>query len=150
MINRSGEASSMSVNKAILIGRLGKDPELRYTPGGQAVASFSLATNRRWSGSDGQKKEQTTWHNIVAWGKQAEIMKEYLRKGQEVYLEGRIDNRSYEKKDGSGKAYVSEVVVENFRFIGSRGGESSDSTSPAPTPEAPAPAGGDDDDDLPF
>ncbi|MFZ5980023.1 MAG: single-stranded DNA-binding protein, partial [Candidatus Zixiibacteriota bacterium] len=73
----------MSVNKVILIGRLGKDPELKYTPGGQAVANFSLATNRTWKGADGQRKEATTWHNIVVWGKQAETIKEYLSKGRE-------------------------------------------------------------------
>jgi len=138
----------MSVNKAILIGRLGKDPELRFTPGGQAVVSFSLATDRSWTGKDGERQKATTWHNIVGWGKQAEIMKEYLHKGKEVYIEGRIDNRSYDKKDGSGKAYISEVVVENFRFIGSRDGAEGQSSSAAPTPAGEsAPAG---DDDLPF
>jgi single-strand DNA-binding protein len=140
----------MSVNKAILIGNLGSDPELKYTPGGQAVASFSLATNERWTGKDGQKNEKTTWHNIVAWGKQAELAKEYLHKGRQVYIEGRIDNRSYDKKDGSGKAYISEVVVQSIQFLGSRadsnaGGPSGQSPPPAP----PASASGDDD-DLPF
>ncbi len=140
----------MSVNKVILIGRLGKDPELRYTPSGKAVASFSLATSERWTGQDGQKNESTTWHNIVAWGKQAELMKEYLRKGREVYIEGRIDNRTYDKKDGSGKGYISEVVVQSFQFIGSRA-EAGD-TAPAPPPDQVPPAGeaGGDDDDLPF
>ena len=143
----------MSVNKVILIGHLGKDPELKYTPAGRAVAQFSLATNERWTGQDGQKNEKTTWHNIVAWGKQAEVMKEYLRKGSQVYIEGRIDNRSYEKKDGSGKAYISEVVVQNFQFIGGRGdnagggGRSADES----VPDVPAPDGAaSDDDDLPF
>jgi len=104
----------MSVNKAILLGRLGKDPELRYTPSGKAVASFSLATSERWTGQDGQKNESTTWHNIVAWGKQAELIKEYLRKGREVYIEGRIDNRSYEKKDGSGKTFRSDQFLDRL------------------------------------
>ena len=93
----------MSVNKAILIGRLGKDPELKYTPAGSAVCSFSLATSRRWKGQDGEAKDDTTWHNIVAWGRQAEVMKEYLHKGKEVYIEGRINNRSYEDKEGNRK-----------------------------------------------
>ncbi|RKX27242.1 MAG: single-stranded DNA-binding protein [Candidatus Zixiibacteriota bacterium] len=140
----------MGVNKAILIGRLGKDPELRYTPSGQAVASFSLATGRTWTGSDGQKNEATTWHNIVAWGKQAETIKEYLRKGREVFIEGRIDNRSYEKKDGSGKAYISEVVVERFQFIGGRGDAAESSGSAPPSEPPPAGGAGGDDDDLPF
>lgn len=136
----------MSVNKAILIGNLGRDPELKYTPGGQAVANFSLATTERWTGQDGQKNERTVWHNVVAWGKQAELVKEYLRKGRQVYIEGRIDNRSYDKKDGSGKGYISEVVVQNIQFLGSRG-----DTGDAPSANHEPPqedAGGDD--DLPF
>ena len=110
----------MSVNKAILIGRLGKDPELRYTPSGKAVVNFSLATNERWTTQDGQKQESTTWHNIVAWGRQAEVIKEYLGKGRQIYIEGRIDNRSYDDKDGN-KRWISEVIVQNFQFLGDRG-----------------------------
>jgi len=140
----------MSVNKAILIGNLGKDPELKYTPGGQAVASFSLATTEKWNSQDGTKNEKTVWHNIVAWGKQAELVKEYLHKGRQVYIEGRIDNRSYEKKDGSGKGYISEVVVQNIQFLGSKpdsgGGHSTGEMPSAPPPEGST--GGDD--DLPF
>lgn len=140
----------MSVNKAILIGRLGKDPELRYTPGGKAVASFSLATTERWTGDDGQRNESTTWHNIVAWGKQAELMKEYLGKGREVYIEGRISNRSYDDKEGN-KRYISEVVVQNFQFIGSRGDASNGpSRQPDQAPEPAADDLGGGDDDLPF
>jgi single-strand DNA-binding protein len=139
----------MSVIKVILVGRLGKDPDLRYTPSGQAVANFSLATTRRWKSQDGQSQEATTWHNIVAWGKQAEVMKEYLSKGREVYIEGRIDNRSYDDKEGN-KRYISEVVVESFSFIGGGGGNRGEERAPASgggTSEA-APSGGDD--DLPF
>lgn len=143
----------MSVNKAILLGHLGKDPELRYTSGGKAVASFSLATSERWSSQDGTKNESTTWHNIVAWGRQAEVMKEYLSKGQQVYIEGRISNRSYDDKEGN-KKYISEVVVQNFSFVGSRGASSgqappagADAESVPPGPPTGS-AGGDD--DLPF
>jgi single-strand DNA-binding protein len=139
----------MSVNKAILIGRLGKDPELRYTPGGRAVASFPLATSERWTDQEGQKKESTTWHNIVAWGRQAEVLKEYLHKGKEVYIEGRIDNRSYEDKEGN-KRWVSEVVVQQFQFVGSRAdsqGAPQDQPSEA---EASQVDSSDNDDDLPF
>ena len=147
----------MSVNKAILIGRLGKDPELRYTSGGKAVASFSLATSERWSAVDGTKQESTTWHNIVVWGKQAEIMKEYLSKGREVYIEGRIANRSYDDKDGV-KKYISEVVVQSFQFIGSKGdsassgggGGSYNQAPPADMPASPPSGGSSGDDDLPF
>jgi single-strand DNA-binding protein len=145
----------MSVNKAILIGRLGKDPELRYTQSGSGVATFSLATDRQWKGQDGQKQRETTWHNIVVWGKRAEVVKEYLTKGQQIYIEGRIVNRSYDDKEGN-KKYTSEVVLEDFAFLGSRsetagspgtGSESSyqpDSAPPPPSGEAS------DDDDLPF
>lgn len=143
----------MSVNKAILIGNLGRDPELRYTPGGKAVVTFSLATSERWTGQDGQKNETTTWHNIVAWGKQAEVINEYLSKGRQVYIEGRIVNRSYDDKEGN-KRYVSEVVVQNFQFLGTRGdmGEGAAGQEQPASEDAPAPpaAGGDTDDDLPF
>lgn len=144
----------MSVNKAILIGRLGKDPELKYTSSGKAMASFSLATSERWTDKDGNKQDKTTWHNIVAWGKQAEVMKEYLVKGKEVYIEGRIDNRSYEDKDNV-KKYISEVVVQSFQFVGSRNsGDSSGSSQMPPaepsTSSAPQAGSSSDDDDLPF
>ncbi|MBK7140949.1 MAG: single-stranded DNA-binding protein [bacterium] len=140
----------MSVNKAILIGRLGKDPELRYTPGGRAVATFSLATSEVYQNQEGQRQEATTWHNIVCWGKTAELAKEYLRKGREVYLEGRISNRSYDDKDGN-KRYISEVVVQNMRFIGSRQqGEPGGAAEEADTSPAPAASTGAEDDDLPF
>lgn len=140
----------MSVNKAILIGNLGKDPELKYTPGGHAVATFSLATTDRWTGQDGQKNERTVWHNIVAWGKQAELVKEYLHKGRQVYVEGRIDNRSYDKKDGSGKGYISEVVLQNIQFLGPKG-ETGSSPASADAPSTPPPEGSSGgDDDLPF
>jgi single-strand DNA-binding protein len=131
----------VSVNKAILLGNLGKDPELRYTPAGKAVTTFSLATTERWKEQGGQQKESTTWHNVVAWGRQAEVIKEYLTKGKQVYIEGRIVNRSYDDKDGN-KRYISEVVLQNFQFIGSK----SDGASP------PTSSGGQSssDDDLPF
>ena len=112
-----------SVDKAILIGNLGKDPELRYTPSGQAVASFSIATTRKWRDNEGQSQEQTEWHNIIVWGKQAENANEYLQKGRSVYIEGRIQNRSYEDKDGN-KRYISEVVAQTVQYLGSKGDKS--------------------------
>ena len=139
------------INKAILIGNLGRDPELRYTPSGRAVVSFPLATTDQWTGQDGQRNEKTVWHNIIAWGKQAEVMKEYLRKGRQVYIEGRIDNRSYEKKDGSGKAYISEVIVQNFQFLGGRPDNAGGRAETEAPPESEAPEGAaSNDDDLPF
>lgn len=148
----------MSVNKVILIGRLGKDPELKYTQSGRAVANFSLATDRSWKGQDGQKQRDTTWHNIVVWGKRAEVVKEYLAKGQQIYIEGRIDNRSYDDKEGN-KKYISEVVLEDFAFLGSKGdspgggGPGGGGSAPSDQPESsPPPPSGEasDDDDLPF
>lgn len=141
----------MTVNKAILIGNLGKDPELRYTPSGRAVANFSLATTEVFQNQEGQRQENTTWHNIVVWGRQAELAKEYLRKGRQVYIEGRIQNRSYDDKEGN-KRYISEVVADRLRFLGARG------TEPAETGEEPdttaqrgaASSGGGEEDDLPF
>jgi single-strand DNA-binding protein len=141
----------MSVNKAILIGNLGKDPELKYTPSGKAVATFSLATTDRWTSQDGQKQEQTVWHNIVAWGRQGELIKEYLSKGRQVYIEGRIVNRSYDDKDGN-KRYISEIVVQSFQFIGNRGAGSTNAVPETDvnndiSQEQPAT---NNDDDLPF
>jgi single-strand DNA-binding protein len=149
----------MSVNKAILVGRLGKDPEIKYTQSGRAVANFSLATDRSWKGQDGQRQKETTWHNIVVWGRQAEVIKEYMSKGRQIYLEGRISNRSYDDKDGN-KRYISEVVVEEFRFLGDRGdsgrgdsggGGGGGGPQGGPPSDPPPPSGkASDDDDLPF
>ena len=140
----------MSVNKAILIGNLGADPELRYTPSGRPVATFRLATTERWVGQDGQNNERTVWHNIVVWGKQAETAKEYLKKGRQVYVEGRIVNRSYDDKEGN-KRYVSEIVAQNIRFLGTRADAAEEPVPEAASHETPPPEGsGADDDDLPF
>lgn len=108
------------INKVILIGNLGKDPELRYTPNSQAVATFSLATNRKWKDKGGQPQEQTEWHNIVAWGKQAEICKEYLKKGSSVFVEGRIQYRTYDDKEGN-KRYITEIVARSVQMLGRKG-----------------------------
>jgi len=136
-----------SVNKAILIGNLGKDPELRYTPGGQAVANFSIATTDKWKDKDGQLQERTDWHNIVVWGRQAEIANEYLKKGRPVYIEGRIQTRSYEDKDGN-RRYITEIVTQRLQLLGRRGPEEGETPSPpeAETPDSP----GGEEDDLPF
>lgn len=143
----------MSVNKVILIGRLGKDPELRYTQSGSGVANFSLATDRSWKGQDGEKQRETTWHNIVVWGKRAEVVKEYFSKGKQIYIEGRIVNRSYDDKEGN-KKYISEVVLEDFAFIDGDKKESreDDEAPEMPTEEEEEEKTGseDDDDSLPF
>ena len=109
-----------SVNKVILVGNLGKDPEMRSTPGGQQVANFTLATNEQWTDKGGQKQERTEWHRIVAWGKLAEMCQSYLSKGRQVYVEGRISTRQWDDKDGN-KRSTTEVVASQVVFLGGRG-----------------------------
>ena len=111
-------------NRVILIGNLGSDPEMRYTASGTAVAKFSVATSRKFTGKDGQKQEKTEWHRIVAWGKLAEICGQYLGKGKQVMIEGRIEYGSYEK-DGV-KHYTTDIVAENMTMLGSPGGRGQD------------------------
>ena len=110
----------MSVNKVILIGNLGKDPEVRFTNNGRAVARFPIATSEVWKDANGSRQERTEWHNIVVWGKQGETCGQYLAKGRQVFVEGSIRTRSYEK-DGS-KRYMTEIVAQNIRFLGGGGG----------------------------
>src|SRR5512137_1302271 len=135
----------LGVNKVILIGNLGKDPELRYTPGGQPTASFSLATTERWNDKNGKRQERTEWHNIVAWGKLAELVNQYLKKGRSAYIEGRINYRSWDDRDGN-KRNRTEIVAQVVQFLDSRGGGEGGSRAgqsaqaaagPAPAPDAP-------------
>src|SRR4051794_18623615 len=111
------------VNKVILVGNLGRDPEVRSLPSGQPVASFGVATSRRWKDRDGNRQEQTEWHNVVCFGKQAEIAGQYLTKGKQVFVEGRIQTRSWDDKNSGEKKYRTEIVCENFQMLGGRGGE---------------------------
>ncbi len=106
-----------SVNKAILVGNLGGDPELRYTPSGTAVANFSLATREQWTNKNGEKTERTEWHKIVAWGRLGEVCGEYLHKGSQVYIEGRIQTRSWEDREGN-KRYTTEIVALTMQMLG--------------------------------
>ncbi len=106
------------VNKVILIGRLGRDPEVRYTPSGTAVANFSIATSEQWSNKDGEKQERTEWHRIVAWKRLGEICGEYLHKGSQIYIEGRLQTRAWEDRDGN-KRYTTEVIAQNMQMLGS-------------------------------
>jgi len=110
----------MSVNKVILVGRLGRDPETRYTSGGQAVANFSVATDESYKDRNGERQKRTEWHKIVVWGKQAEIAQQYLKKGSLVYIEGRIQSREWQDKEGQ-KRTSFEIVASNFRMLGGRG-----------------------------
>lgn len=134
----------MSVNKAILVGNLGKDPELRYTPSGTAVCTFSLATTERFKNKQGEQQEKTEWHNIVVWAGLAEICGKYLTKGKQIYIEGRIQNRSYDDRDGN-KRYISEIVANEMQMLsraGDQGGSSGGGGYSAPENNASAGGGG--------
>ncbi|GJM17601.1 MAG: single-stranded DNA-binding protein [Thermodesulfobacteriota bacterium] len=145
----------MSVNKVMLIGNLGRDPEIRYTTGGQAVANFTIATTEKYTNKSGEKQEDTEWHRIVAWGRLAEICGEYLSKGRMVYIEGSIKTRSWEDKEGNTR-YTTEVVARNMQMLGGQGGQGGRSAAPS-TPDEKVPADFDieddsfgSDDDIPF
>ncbi len=138
---------SRSLNKVQLIGNLGKDPELKYTPSGVAVATFSIATSESWKDQEGNQQEKTEWHNIVAWRKLAEICGEYLKKGKKVYIEGKLQTRNYEK-DGV-KRYVTEIVADQLIMLDGGGAGkpvNSNAASEVSSSHADAPK----DDDLPF
>jgi len=109
----------MSVNKVILVGRLGRDPETRYTGGGQAVANFPVATDESYKDKNGERQKRTEWHKIVVWGKQAEIAQQYLKKGSLIFIEGRIQSREWQDKEGQ-KRTSFEIVASNFRMLGGR------------------------------
>jgi len=110
----------MSVNKVILVGRLGRDPETRYTGGGQAVANFSVATDYSYKDKNGERQKRTEWHKIVAWRQLAEICQKYLKKGSLVYIEGRIETREWQDKEGQ-KRYSTEIIANEMRMLGGRG-----------------------------
>ncbi len=161
------------VNKVILIGNVGADPELRYTPGGAAVSNFNMATNESWTDNSGEPQERTEWHRIVVWGRLAEICNQYLKKGSKVYIEGRLQTRSWEAQDGQ-KRYTTEIVARDMQMLDSRdaaaagsdpgyGGEVRQQAAPSPGPGSPGPGSGGQpqgspepppyaaaDDDLPF
>ena len=143
------------VNKVILIGNLGADPEVRYTPDGAPVANFNLATSESWNDrTSGEKQERTEWHRLVVWRKLAEIAGQYLKKGSRIYVEGKLQTRSWEDQSGQ-KRYTTEVVVNDMQMLDSRGeggGGVARDPGPAAQPEygPPPGAGGGEDDDLPF
>ena len=110
-----------SVNKAIVLGNLGRDPELKYTGDGRPVCRFSIATSENWTGKDGERKERTEWHRIVAWGKTAEICNEYLRKGRQVYVEGRIETRTFEDRDKNQRT-ITEIIANQVVLLSGRDG----------------------------
>jgi single-strand DNA-binding protein len=110
-----------SVNKVILVGNLGRDAELRYTPGGAAVATLNLATTETWNDKEGQRQEKTEWHRVVLWGKQAETLSQYLQKGKQIYVEGRLQTRQWDDKDGN-KRYTTEIRGDRIVLLSSAGG----------------------------
>jgi single-strand DNA-binding protein len=138
------------INKAILVGNLGRDPEIRSLPSGQPVANFTMATTRKWTDKEGGRQSQTEWHNIVCFGRLAEIAGQYLTKGKQVYVEGRIQTRSWEQNGE--KKYRTEIVADNFQMLGSRGDSGGSPPDSAYTDEPDAGGGsdGDEDDDIPF
>ena len=144
------------VNKVMLVGNLGRDPEMRALPSGQQVANFSLATSRRYKDRDGNRKDETEWHNIVVFGKQAEIAGQYLTKGKMVFVEGRIQTRSWDDKESGKKQYKTEIICDNFQMLGSKGdgggGGQRDYGTSAPSGGGHDGGGGGDfqDDDIPF
>jgi len=137
-----------SVNKVILLGNLGRDPEVRFTQGGTPVANFTMATTDRWSDPSGEKKEKTEWHRIVVWGKQAEIAGEYLKKGRPVFVEGSLQTREWTDRDGN-KRYTTEVRAQRLQLLG-RPDDRGASAGAAPAEEMGEPAGGFAEDDIPF
>jgi len=156
-----------SVNKAIIVGNLGRDPEMRYTQSNTPVATFSVATTDQWTDKNGERQERTEWHRVVAWARLAEICGQYLQKGKQVYIEGRLQTREWEDQNGQ-KRYTTEIVAREMQMLGRPGDAPArneyDQRQPAaqakqasqakqgggadPFPEAPMP--GNDDDDLPF
>jgi len=153
----------MSVNKVILVGRLGQDPEVRYMPNETAVCNFSIATSRSYKDKAGERVEQTEWHRVVMFGKIAEIAKEYLKKGSQIYVEGRLQTRKWQTKEGQDR-YTTEIVADTMQMLGSKDSSSDSSTrssnqefnqepSKASQSKAPSPATGsltDFEDDIPF
>lgn len=133
-----------SVNKVILIGNLGRDPEVRYTPTGTAVAKFSIATTDKWSDKSGEKQERTEWHRIIAWGRLGEICSEYLHKGMSVYIEGRIQTREWTDSEGA-KRQVKEIVANVMQMLGNKGrdqrsedrGQTTEDREPVPKEDIP-------------
>ena len=146
-----------SVNKVILVGNLGRDAEVRFTPGGQAVATLNLATTEQWNDREGQRQEKTEWHRVVLWGKQAESLQQYLVKGKQIYVEGRLQTRQWDDKDGN-KRYTTEIKADRVTLLGGSGGGGRGGGGGMDRSASPGSGGGMDeppmepmtDDDIPF
>lgn len=139
---------SRGLNKVMIIGHLGRDPEMRYTPSGRPVTTFSVATSRSWSTVDGERHQETEWFNVVAWGNLAEICKQYLSKGQQVYIEGRLQTRKWEDKEGNKHSSV-EIVANEMMMLGDRRDNSTNNHSAPEDNESPETQAADED-EFPF
>ena len=137
-----------SLNKVMIIGNLGADPEMRYTANGAAVTTFNVATNESWTDQAGERKERTEWFSVVTWNRLAETCAQYLVKGRQVYVEGRLQTRSWDAQDGQ-KRYRTEVIADTVRFLGGREGASAEGYAPG-VPAGPDAGGDIEPDDLPF
>jgi len=138
-----------SVNKVILIGNLGQDPELKYMPNGDAVCNFTMATTDSWKNRDGEQQDRTEWHRIVAFRRLAEICGEYLKKGKQVFIEGKIRTRSWDDKDGV-KRYTTEILADQMTMLGRKDDDLNGENYSAPSGSPEKPKKLDDEDDLPF
>ncbi len=149
-----------SVNKVILVGNLGRDPEVRYSPDGAAICNVSIATTSQWKDrNSGEKREETEWHRVVFYNRLAEIAGEYLKKGRSVYIEGRIKTRKFQDKETGADRYSTEIVAEEMQMLGGSGTTDAQASQPQPAPKGgkgrggkgkPAPQANDQDDDIPF
>ncbi len=139
------------INKVILVGKLGQDPDTRYMPSGSAVTNFTVATNESWKDKQtGEQKERTEWHRVATFNRLAEIAAEYLRKGSQVYIEGKLRTRKWQDRDGNDR-YTTEIIADEMQMLGGRGGGSAPARSQSGSSSAPAQPGPDDfDDDIPF
>ncbi len=140
------------INKVIIVGNLGQDPETRYMPSGSAVTNFTVATNESWKDKQtGEQKDRTEWHRVAMFGRLAEVAAEYLRKGSQVYIEGKLRTRKWQDRDGKDR-YTTEIIADEMQMLGGRGGGGSApmSTDSAPASAPPQPPADDFDDDIPF
>jgi len=146
--------SKGTLNKVMLIGRLGQDPELKYTPAGAAVVNVNIATDTSWKDQDGNSQDRTEWHRLVFWRKQAEVLSQYAKKGDRIYVEGKLMTRSWDDKDSGQKRYITEIQVASMQFLTNKGERQAVSNTAIPEPpEPPAEFSGSDaeqGDDLPF
>ena len=140
----------MSVSKTILIGNVGGDPDIRNLPNGSTVANFSLATSEKWKDKDGNKQEKTSWHRLAVFGKLADVVSQYVKKGDKLYIEGRLDYQEYNDKTTGEKKYSTQIVVNQLQMLGSKSGKSQSNAQPAGNSQQGAAPSAEFDGDIPF